>query len=433
MLLIAPLRPCYEVWPNEVKKWKDFKDLKVIVLHGNKKDKLLKEDADIYVINPEGLEWLTQVKKTKVGKKFRVDINLRRFKEFGFDTLLIDELSKFKHQSSSRFKIIKLIANTFSRRWGLTGSPAANGLMDLFGQCYILDGGARLGRFITHYRQKYFEQQPGNYYKWVLKKNSERRIYRRLKPLALRIRENELDMPSLVENKIIVDLPKEALKLHDELKQNLFTMIGDEVVTAGTAAVASGKCRQVAGGAVFLSPEIEALVRVANKEKEWVQVHTAKIDALSDLIDELQGSPLFIGYEFDHELERFKKKFGEDIPFLKGGMTAAKFKTVSDAWNEGKLPYLFCQTQAVSHGLNLQESSGQHVALYTIPWDFDVLDQFIRRVRRSGNKAEKVFLHYFIARKTIDEYVYWLIKNKDRTQNKVFDALLKMHKDWLES
>jgi len=132
VLLIAPLRVCYSVWPKEVEKWEDFSGIRVCVLHGPNKDELLKQDADVYVINPEGLEWLLQVEKTKTSSgKTKVSVNLRRWKSFGFDTLVIDELSKFKHTNTNRFKALKMVLNTFRRRWGLTGSPASNGLMDL--------------------------------------------------------------------------------------------------------------------------------------------------------------------------------------------------------------------------------------------------------------------------------------------------------------
>src|SRR5579863_6709195 len=162
VLLIAPLRVCHLVWPKEVAKWSDFKDLKVVVLHGPKKAQLLESEADIYVINPEGLEWLFQATKTKspVKNKTIIEVDLRRWRKLGFDTLVIDELSKFKHSSSNRFKALKQVIGTFGRRWGLTGSPAANGLLDLWAQCYVLDQGRSLGEYITHYRHKYFEQRP---------------------------------------------------------------------------------------------------------------------------------------------------------------------------------------------------------------------------------------------------------------------------------
>ena len=186
VLLIAPLRVCYSVWPKEIEKWTEFNDLKVVVLHGKHKDKALEEDADIYVINPEGLDWLLQVKKEKTASgKTKVALDLRRWKQLGFDTLIVDELSKFKNTNTNRFKSIKLILGTFGRRWGLTGSPASNGLLDLFGQCFVIDQGRTLGPYITHYRMKYFNPTYDGF-GWEIREGAEadrRSDQRRIAPV----------------------------------------------------------------------------------------------------------------------------------------------------------------------------------------------------------------------------------------------------------
>jgi hypothetical protein len=178
MLVIAPLKACYQVWPAEVAKWKDFNHLRIVVLHGPKKEQLLQQDADVYVINPEGLEWLVMGARNCSRHAF----SSRRWAAFAFDTLAIDELTKFKHSRGVRFKVLKLVLGTFTRRWGLTGSPAANGLLDLFGQCYVIDMGNALGQFITHYRFKYFYNPDGQGWKWVLQSGAKERYIRSLNP-----------------------------------------------------------------------------------------------------------------------------------------------------------------------------------------------------------------------------------------------------------
>ena len=215
VLIIAPLRVCHSVWPQELKKWADFEKLKMVVLHGPDKDLKLKEEADICVINFEGLDWLLGVEKTKGNNnKTKISVNLKKFKSLGFDTLVVDELSKLKHTNTNRFKAMKLVLQTFSRRWGLTGSPASNGLMDLFGQCYILDMGRTLGQYITHYRSKYFEQGFDGF-SWTLREGAENEIYERLNPLVLRMSANDyLDMPEIIENNILVDLPKKIMEIY---------------------------------------------------------------------------------------------------------------------------------------------------------------------------------------------------------------------------
>lgn len=433
VLLIAPLRVCYSVWPREVEKWTDFGQLKVVVLHGPDKEAKLKEDADVYVINPEGLDWLLQAKKTKkvsakTGKvTTTVEVDLRRWKSLGFDTLVIDELSKFKHTTTNRFKALKLVLNTFRRRWGLTGSPASNGLMDLFGQCYILDQGRTLGPYITHYRMKYFNPSHDGF-SWVIREGAEEEIYERLAPLALRMAANDyLDMPALIENNIRVDLPDDVRRVYDQLEEDLIAKLDEKVVVASTAAAASIKCRQVANGGLYLDPEVQALVKLPKSKREWANLHHEKIDALADLIDELQGSPLLVAYDFEHDLDRLRERLGQDVPYIGGGVSAKRSAELERAWNQGHLPVLLGHPQAMGHGLNLQEV-GHHVAWHSMTWDYELYDQFIRRVLRQGNKSKKVFVHHIMARGTIDEVMLTALKSKRKGQNALFDALKKLRK-----
>lgn len=428
VLLIAPLRVCHSVWPKEVEKWKDFNHLRVVVLHGPDKQYLLEQDADIYVINPEGLDWLLQVEKSKTASgKSKVGVDLRRWKKLGFDTLVIDELSKFKHVNTNRFKALKQVLNTFARRWGLTGSPAANGLMDLFGQCYVLDQGRTLGPYITHYRMKYFDASYDGF-SWTIKDGAEKEIYKRLKPLALRMAaEDYLDMPQLIENRIYVELPDKVRGIYDQLQEDLLTKIEDKVVVASTAAVASIKCRQVANGGIYLDPDVQALVKLPTSKKEWVNLHHAKTDALVDLIEELQGSPLLVAYDFAHDLDRIQEKLGKDVPYIGGGVSAKRAAELEVLWNQGKLPVLLGHPQSIAHGLNLQET-GNHVCWYAQTWNYELWDQFIRRVLRQGNKAKKVFVHQIITKETIDEVIITTLKQKKKGQSALFDALKKMRR-----
>lgn len=428
VLLVAPLRVCHSVWPKEVEKWSDFNHLRVVVLHGPDKQHLLEQDADIYVINPEGLDWLLQVEKSKTATgKSKVGVDLRRWKKLGFDTLVIDELSKFKHVNTNRFKALKQVLHTFSRRWGLTGSPAANGLMDLFGQCYVLDQGRTLGPYITHYRMKYFDASYDGF-SWTIKDGAEKEIYKRLKPLALRMAaEDYLDMPQLIENRIYVELPDKVRGIYDQLQEDLLTKIEDKVVVASTAAVASIKCRQVANGGIYLDPEVQALVKLPPSKKEWVNLHHVKTNALVDLIEELQGSPLLVAYDFAHDLDRIQEKLGKDVPYIGGGVSAKRAAELERLWNQGKLPVLLGHPQSIAHGLNLQEM-GNHVCWYSQTWNYELYDQFIRRVLRQGNKAKKVFVHQIITKETIDEVIITTLKQKKKGQSALFDALKKMRR-----
>ena len=431
VLLIAPLRICHLVWPNEVKKWLDFNGLKVVVLHGRQKEKLLNEEADIYVINPEGIDWLLQIKKTKSkAGKTSVSLNLLNWKKLGFDTLVIDELTKFKHTNTNRFKAMKLILGTFARKWGLTGSPAASGLMDLFGQCYMLDQGRSLGRYITHYRNEYFDQSYDGF-TWSLKEGSAEKIYARVAPLALRMGDELLDLPEIVNNVIEVELPDKARNIYDELQKDMISKIEEGFITAKNAAVASSKCRQVANGAVYVEPEVQALVKLPTTRKKWVALHNAKLDALEELIEELQGSPILIGYQFKHDIERLKSRFGvqfgrsgKQVPYIGGGVSMQQAKKFEAMWNNGELPYLFGHPTSMAHGLNLQ-GCGHHIGFFSSPWSYEEVSQFIRRVRRQGNKAQRVFVHNIIAKDTVDETVLQVTSQRHNTQKAFFEALKK--------
>ena len=428
VLLIAPLRVCHSVWPNEIKKWKDFENLTYAILHGPDKDEELKKDVDIYIINPEGLDWLLDVTKTKDSKgRIKVSVDVKRFKKLGFDTLVIDELTKFKHINTARYKSMKLVLNTFSRRWGLTGSPAANGLMDLFGQCYMLDEGRSLGPYITHFRNKYFDQGYDGF-SWTLKPGADDQIFERIKPMSLRINADDvLDMPKLIENNIKVELPPKALKIYLELEKDMISKFEEGKVTAATAAAVSMKCRQVANGGIYVDQETEALLSLPSGKKYGAHLHDAKTDALEDLVNELQGNPLLVAYDFNHDLERLQARFGKDLPYIGGGITAKKSKQLEEAWNAGKLPILAGHPQSIAHGLNLQEV-GHHICFYAMTWNYELWDQYIRRLRRQGNKSKRIYVHHLIASGTIDEVILATLKSKASGQNALFEALKSKYK-----
>jgi hypothetical protein len=426
ILIIAPLRVAHSTWPGELDKWLDFAKIKVVVLHGKHKEELLKQDADVYVINPAGLDWLLGVTKTKSARtgKNVVTVDLKKFKALGFDTLVIDELTAFKNHSSDRFKAMKQVIGTFKRRWGLTGSPAANGLLQLFGQMYMLDQGRSLGQYITHYQRTYFTPA-WNGWGWDLKPGAEKLIYERINPMVLRMTaEDYLEMPQLIQNPIWIDLPAKAAAQYLAMENALVAQLEEGKVVAKTAGVAMGKCRQMASGAVFLTPDVTALLKPPKSKREWEIIHDEKITALTDLVDELQGDPLLVGYEFEHDRERLRKAFPAAV--FACDVKPADFRSaIEEPWNAGALPLLFVQPQSVSHGLNLQ-GAGNNICWFTLTWDGEVHEQMIARVLRQGNKNAKVFVHYLLARDTVDEVVMNTITSKDKTQKNLFDGLKKL-------
>lgn len=421
-LIIAPLRVCYQVWPSEIAEWKQFSHLKCVVLHGPKKDKLLEEEADIYLINPEGLDWLI----FGHGKKSRT-FDKRRWNKFGFTELVIDELTKFKNPRSQRFKALKHVLDGFRRRWGLTGTPAPNGLLDLFGQCFVLDGGRALGQYITHYRHKYFLPLDPSGWKWALQPGAAELIYERIAPLALRMSAADyLELPAEVPVKHFVDLPPKARKLYEEMEDVLLSQYEDRIITAGNGAAASMKCRQICNGALYVDDDIAA--KVAGKKRTVLNVHDAKLDALEELVDELQGAQLLVAYEFNHDLARLRERF-PTMEYIGSGISPKRGKEIENAWNAGEITLLAGQPASMGHGGNFQKSNAFHVAWFSQFWDYELYDQFLRRVLRQGNKADRVFNHHFMARDTLDEAIYYDKIRKGRGQEKLFEGLIELRKN----
>lgn len=392
-LVIAPLRPCYKVWPDEIKKWDNFKHLKFSILHGKDKEKALAADADVYIINPEGLAWLFQATR----------------KRPQFELLIVDESTKFKDSTTQRFKALKPFLPSFARRWILTGTPAPNGLMDLFGQMYILDLGRSLGRYITHYRNQYFVQSGYGGYQWDLRDGAYEEVIESIRPLILQLSAEEyLKMPELVYLNQTVTLPPKAQQIYQELQDEFIAEVESGTLVAGSAAAAGTKCRQVANGAVYVDGKV------------WTPVHDEKLDALDSLLEELNGHSVLILYEFEHDRERIMGRLG-NVPSLTGA-TQALLDAVVDGFNSGAIPVLIGHPASMGHGLNLQGRC-HHVIWFGITWNLEFYDQAIARVYRQGQESERVFVYHIIAKDTLDERVLRVLNSKDRTQQALLTAL----------
>lgn len=424
MLVVAPLRVCYSTWPAEAAKWDGLEGLKVGVLHGPDKERVLQDPrVNVHVINPEGLPWLLAA------------IGAETVPEDFWETLVVDESTRFKAHNTQRHKLIKLLLPKFARRYILTGSPAPNGLLDLWGQCYILDLGNALGAYISHYRTQFFVPE-FNGFGWKPQKDAEERIYKRLAPLVLRMSaEDYLDMPPLIgacgdgREPLVrwVDLPSETMKQYLQMQELMITELKGEKITAANAATASGKCRQISNGGIYVG-DTAALdsrasypgrVRLAGG-RDYYPMHEEKVDAVAEIVEELQGTPALVRYEFEHDLHRLLKRF-PGTPWVGGGVAPKRFKEVEAAWNRGELPLLFGQTASVALGLNLQGTKA-HIIDHSLTWNWEDYDQGIRRIWRQGQK-DRVFVHHVAARGTIDEVILKALGRKDKTQRALLSAL----------
>jgi SNF2 family DNA or RNA helicase len=413
-LVVAPRRPAVMVWRQERDRWREFQDISVGLVHGPKRDEVWAQNLDVYVTTYDGFLQLIrsgELKKALRSGKVR--------------NLVFDELSKMKVTKTVRFKTIKPWLAKFDRRWGLTGSPAANGLMDLFGECFAMDLGRSLGKFITHYRFQYFDAYGDETHpQYTPKPGAEEAIYARLANLVIRIdAEDHLKLPKLVPNKIYVDLPDKARAAYDEMEAEFMVELADQVFTADGAAALSQKCRQMASGALYedIVDPLTGMPRTGRRK--YAVLHDEKLDALEDLIDELNGQPLFVMYEYGHDLERLLKRLGKDTPFIGGGTSDKKALEYQEAWNLGWIPTLLGHPASVGHGLNFQRGHANQIATFSLTWNYEYYDQFIRRLRRQGNEAARVFVHHILARDTVDDLIMTALGRKGALQTRLHDAL----------
>jgi SNF2 family DNA or RNA helicase len=397
LLVVAPLRPTYKVWPSEIAKWSDFAGLRYEILHGPKKAEALARPADVYLINYEGLAWL--------------EGQMAGMKTLPFDVLCLDESQKIKNSQTVRFKVCKRIRDRFSRVWELTGTPAPNGLENLFGQVFMLDGGERLGKYVTHFRRTYFTEYPqrGGYSLWEPRHGAQHEIERKIADITLALNAKDyLKLPRLIENRIEVELDSTALRVYKGVEDEFFAQLASGVVTAANAAAKSMKLRQVVGGGVYGSEGAQ-------------HVHDAKVDALLDLIEEQAGQPLLVAVAFTHEVERIRKALGIGVPYLGGGVSIANSNRIVDDWNAGKLPVLLAHPTSVAHGLNLQ-AGGNAMVWFSLTWSQEEHEQMIARVYRQG-QTKPVTIHYIIAAGTIDDRILEALRNKTSLQAALMNAL----------
>jgi SNF2 family DNA or RNA helicase len=394
MLVIAPLRPCYSVWPAEIRKWANFQDLTYAILHGPDKNELLDADADIFIVNVDGVRWL-----------FDAD----RYKRIRCEILCVDESSKFRSPGAkTRFKVLRDFVGKFKRRWILTGTPAPNGLIGLWSQIYLLDQGATLFPYVTRFRTTYFTPSGYGGYEWRPYPWAQEVITEKIAPLVVRMRaEDYLSMPDIQYIKILVDLPPNARRAYTEMENQFYLEVDSGEVVAANAAVAGTKCRQIANGAVY------------NTELKVQEVHDAKLDAFEDLVEELSGQPVLVLYEYRHDFDRMVRR--TPGAHLGSGVSPKKSESIINSFNAGEIQVLYGHPASMGHGLNLQEAA-HHIIFFGLTWDLELYDQVIRRVYRQGQKAEKVLVYHILARDTLDETVYETLQVKDRTQKNLLEA-----------
>ena len=396
VLVVAPLRVGLISWPDELKKWEHLHFLKSSIVIGTEMERLkaLKAEADIYIINRENLEWLVM----KSGYKF------------DFDTVVIDELSSFKNGRSKRHKALMQVRPYVKRIIGLTGTPAGNGLMDLWAEFKCLDYGSRLGRFITRYREEYFIPDKRNgmvVFSYKPQYGAEARIYSKISDITISMKAiDHLKMPDLIEVERQVELDDYELGLYKELVEEMVLELKDKEITSANAAVLTGKLLQIANGAIYTD------------SGEMVEIHDRKLDELEDIIEAANGKPLLVAYWFRHDLERIKKRLDKLGVVYK---TLDKPENIRQ-WNDKELQVGLIHPASAGHGLNLQ-SGGNTLVWFGLTWSLELYQQTVARLYRQGQKSGSVVVMHIIAKGTMDELVLKALKDKDMTQSRLIDAV----------
>lgn len=388
VLVIAPLRVSRDTWKGELEKWDHLLGIEMSLVLGSEKERraALNRRANVYVINRENVEWLVE--------NYRWD----------FDMVVIDELSSFKSHKAKRFKSLKKVRPMVKRMVGLTGTPAPNGLIDLWAEIGILDMGQRLGRFIGEYRERFFvpdKRSREMVFSYKPRDGAEEAIYGLVSDICISMKAVDyLDMPECIYNRVEIAMNEKEMKLYGQLEKDMLLPFADGDIDAVNAAALSGKLLQMANGAVY------------DENGNVKQIHDRKLEALEDLVEAANGKPVLIAYWYQHDLDRIKRRIG-----------AVVLDTAEDMqrWNAGEIPVAVIHPASAGHGLNLQ-AGGSTLVWFGLTWSLELYQQTNARLWRQGQK-ETVVIHHLIAKGTLDEKVMLALEKKDCGQSALVEAV----------
>ena len=396
--MIAPKKVAEGTWTKEAAKWDHTKMLRVSPVLGSqaKRIRALNTPADLYVINRENICWLVDYYRNA----------------WPFDMVVIDESSSFKSHSAKRFKALAGIRSRISRMVELTGTPSPNGLADLWSQVYLLDGGERLGKRYSQFRERYFQPDKrgadGMIYSYEAKPGTEESILAKISDICISMKaEDYLELPDLTYHEVPVELDKKSWRAYQDLERKMILELpeDDELISVTSAAALSNKLLQLANGAVY------------DEDRQVHEVHDCKIEAFLELVESLQGKPVLVFYNYQHDRERILKALE------KSGLRIRELKTTQDEddWNAGRIDILLTHPASSAYGLNLQQG-GNHVIWFGLTWNYELYTQANKRLHRQG-QVNKVIIHHLVSTGTRDEDVMTALRRKDDVQNWVMESL----------
>lgn len=393
VLVIAPLRVAEDTWSRESKKWDHLKHLKISKILGSPRQRrlALAQDADIFIINRENVRWLCD--------------ELSEIGCWDFDMVVIDELSSFKSAKSQRFKALRKYITGCDRVVGLTGTPAPNGLIDLWSQMYLLDSGERLGTTISGYRARYFNSRQitsNGVCTYDLKNGAEEAIQNKISDICMSMKADDwLEMPERIDNICRVNFDDKTRALYDEFERNAYMAFIQGEVQALTAASLTNKLLQFSNGAMYTDGG------------GYATVNNSKLDRLEEIVADANGKPILCFYSYKHDLNRIKEKFPK----------ARKLENSQDIedWNNGKIKLLLAHPAGAGHGLNLQ-AGGNIIVWFGLTWSLELYQQANARLYRQG-QTESVIIHHLITTDTADELVLKSLQGKKDVQDELIEAL----------
>ena len=398
VLVIAPKKVAEGTWTREAAKWGHTQMLRVSPVLGSqtKRIRALNTPADLYIINRENVCWLVDYYRNA----------------WPFDMVVVDESSSFKSHSAKRFKALASVGDRIDRMVELTGTPSPNGLEDLWSQIFLLDGGERLGKRYTQFRERYFQPDKrgadGMVYSYEAKPGTEASILEKISDICISMKaEDYLQLPDITYHEIPVELDSKSLKAYCELEREMVLQLpeDDETISVTSAAALSNKLLQLANGALY------------GEDRQVHEVHSCKVEAFLELIESLQGKPALVFYNYQHDRARILKALE------KSGLAVRELKTTQDEddWNAGKIQVLLTHPASSAYGLNLQQG-GNHVIWFGLTWNYELYTQANKRLHRQGQK-EKVIIHHLVCSGTRDTDVMQALQRKDDVQSWVMESL----------
>lgn len=395
VLIIAPKKVAEGTWTKEAQKWEHLRHLRISAVLGSQQKRLraLATPADIYVINRDNVAWLVDYFKNA----------------WPFDMVVLDESSSFKNSQSKRFKALKLVRSRINRLVELTGTPASNGLIDLWAQIYLLDGGARLGRTLGQYRERFFDPDKRSrtqIFSYTPKDGSMEYIQQAIGDICVSMKaEDYLNLPDRMFDDVPVVLDDKARKAYRQLERDLLLELDEGQITAASAGVLTGKLLQLCNGAVY------------DSEKRPLAIHNCKVEAFLEVLEQLNGQHCLVFYNFQHDRDRLLAAL-EPL-----GLRVRVYQSAADedAWNAGEIDVLLAHPASCAYGLNLQ-NGGHHIVWFGLTWSLEQYEQANKRLHRQGQR-HPVIVHHLVVQGSMDEDVIESLRAKGDTQEALMDAL----------